>query len=137
MRSRKRDDRPEHNQVKRWLRQMEENDGGKRVTAQSCPTFVAPWTIACQAPLSMEFSSREYWNALLFPPPGDLPDPGIKPMSPALPGRFFTTEPGTKQAPPPPTPPHTQTGLLNGALGCSVQFSSFQSLSRVRLFATP
>ena len=78
--------------MKRWLRQMEENDGGKRVTAQSCPTFVAPWSVACQAPLSMEFSSREYWNALLFPPPGDLPDPGIKPMSPALAGGFFTTD---------------------------------------------
>ena len=110
--------------MKRWLRRMEESDGGKRVPAQSCPTFVAPWTVACQAPLSMEFSGQEYWNALLFPPPGDLPDPGIKLTSPALQGRFFTTGPGTKQAPPPPTPPHTQTGLLNEALGCSVQFSS-------------
>ena len=53
-----------------------------------------PWTVALQAPLSMEFSRQEYWRALPFPPPGDLPDPGIKPKflaSPALAGRFFTT----------------------------------------------
>ena len=43
-----------------------------------------PWTVACQASLSMGFSRQEYWSGLLFPPPGDLPDPGIKPTSPAL-----------------------------------------------------
>ena len=51
-------------------------------------------TVAYQAPLSMGFSRQEYWSALPFPPPGDLPDPGIipvSPMSPALAGRFFTT----------------------------------------------
>ena len=42
---------------------------------------VAPWIVACQAPLSMEFSRQEYWNGLLFPPPGDLFDPQIEPMS--------------------------------------------------------
>ena len=46
--------------------------------------FVTPWTIAHQAPLSMEISRQEYWSGLLCPPPGDLPDPGIKLMSPAL-----------------------------------------------------
>ena len=46
--------------------------------------FVTPWTIAHQAPLSMEFSSQEYWSGLPFPFPGDLPDPGIEPVSPAL-----------------------------------------------------
>ena len=53
-----------------------------------------PWTIACQAPLSVGFSGQEYWSGLSFPTPGDLPDPGIKPSllaSPALAGRFFTT----------------------------------------------
>ena len=48
---------------------------------------------ACQAPLSMGFSSQEYWSGLSCPPPGDLPNSGIKPvspMSPALAGRFFT-----------------------------------------------
>ena len=52
------------------------------------------WTVACQAPLSMEFSRQEYWSGFPCPPPGDLPDPGIEPrslMSPALAGRFFTT----------------------------------------------
>ena len=46
--------------------------------------FAAPWTIACQAPPSMDFSRQEYWNGLPFPSPGDLPDPGIEPESPAL-----------------------------------------------------
>ena len=55
--------------------------------------LVTPWTIAHQAPLSMGFSRQEYWSGLPFPPPGDLPDPGIKPTSPTLAGGFFTTEP--------------------------------------------
>ena len=61
--------------------------------------FATPWTVACQAPLSMGFYRQEYWSGLLFPSPGDLPDPGIKPefpLSPALAGRFFTTEPPGK-----------------------------------------
>ena len=56
--------------------------------------FVTLWTIAHQAPLSMGFSRQEYWSGLPCPPPGDLPDPGIEPvslMSPALAGGFFTT----------------------------------------------
>ena len=56
-------------------------------------SFVTPWIIACQVPLSMGFPRQESWSGLPFPPPGDLPDPGIKPTSPALAGRFFTTEP--------------------------------------------
>ena len=53
-----------------------------------------PWTVACQAPLSMGFSKQEYWSGFPCPPPGDLLDPGIKPtslLSPALAGGFFTT----------------------------------------------
>ena len=46
--------------------------------------FVTPWTIAHQAPLSMGFPRQEHWSRLTFPSPGDLPDPGIKPKSPAL-----------------------------------------------------
>ena len=60
--------------------------------------FVTPWTVACQAPLSMGFLKQEYWSGLSFPPPGDL-DPGIKPWSPASPasaGGFSTTEPPGK-----------------------------------------
>ena len=45
---------------------------------------VTPWTVAHQAPLSMEFSRQEYWSGLLFPSPGDLPNPGNESMSPAL-----------------------------------------------------
>ena len=45
------------------------------------------------APPSMGFSRQEYWSGLPFPPPGDLPDPGIEPESPVLAGGFFTTEP--------------------------------------------
>ena len=51
--------------------------------------FVIPWTVACQAPLSMEFPRQEYCIGLLFPSPGALPDPGVKPMSPALASRFL------------------------------------------------
>ena len=56
--------------------------------------FVIPWTMARQEPLSMEFSRKEYWSGLPFPSPGDLPNPGIEPVSlasPALAGRLFTT----------------------------------------------
>ena len=54
------------------------NGGGGSVT-KLCPTFVIPWTVACQAPVSMGFSRQEYWSELPFPSPGDLPNPGIKP----------------------------------------------------------
>ena len=65
--------------------------------------FVTPWTTAHQAPLSMGFSRQEYWNGLPFLPPGNLPDPGIKPKSPkspALVGGFFTTKPSRKHTHP-------------------------------------
>ena len=55
--------------------------------------FATPWTVACQAPLSVEFSRQEYWSGLSCPSPGNLPDPGIEPVSltsPALAGGFFT-----------------------------------------------
>ena len=46
--------------------------------------FATPWTVACQAPLSMGFPRQEHWRGLPFPSPGDLPDPGIELTSPAL-----------------------------------------------------
>ena len=61
--------------------------------------FVTPWTVAQQAPLSMELSKQEYWNGLPFPSPGDLPNSGTEPSSPESPelaGRFFTTAPPGK-----------------------------------------
>ena len=55
--------------------------------------FATLWTVAHQTPVSMEFSRQEYWSGLPCPPPWDLPDPGIKPESPALTGVFFITGP--------------------------------------------
>ena len=55
--------------------------------------FASPWTVACQAPLSMRFSRQEYWNGLPFPSPGDLPDPGIRPGYPALQADSLPFEP--------------------------------------------
>ena len=65
----------------------------RSVTSNS---FATPWTVACQAPLSMELSKQEYWSGLPFPSPEDLPDPGIKPSSHAvhcITGGFFTADP--------------------------------------------
>ena len=55
--------------------------------------FETPWTEAGQASLSMEFSKQEYWSRLPFPSPGDLPDPGIEPWSPALQADSSPSEP--------------------------------------------
>ena len=55
--------------------------------------FATPWTVAHQAPPSMEFSRQEYWSGLPFPSPGDLPDPGIEPGSPALRADALPSEP--------------------------------------------
>ena len=56
--------------------------------------FATIWTVALQVPLSMRFSRQDYWSGLPGPPPGDLPNPGVEPislMSPAFIGGFFTT----------------------------------------------
>ena len=55
----------------------------KRKLLSHVQLFVTPWTVACQAPLSMGFSRQEYWSGLPCPPPGDLPDPEVEPTSPA------------------------------------------------------
>ena len=68
------------------------NGGGGGLVVKLYPTLATPWIIACQAPLSIGFSRQEYW----CPPPGDIPDWGIKPsspVSPALVGGLFTTNP--------------------------------------------
>ena len=52
--------------------------------------FAIPWPVSHQALLSIELSRQEYWSELLFPSPGDLPDPGFEPWSPTLASRFFT-----------------------------------------------
>ena len=58
--------------------------GGDGLLAQSCPTLVTPWTVAHQALLSMEFPRQKCWSELLFPSPGDLPNPGTESRSPDL-----------------------------------------------------
>ena len=63
------------------------------LVTKSCQLFATPWTAAHLAPLSVYFPSKnQYWGGLQFPSPGDLPNPGIKPMSPTLVGGFFTME---------------------------------------------
>ena len=66
------------------------------LVAQLCLTFVTPWTTAHQAPLSMEFSRQECWSREPFPSPEDLPDPRIKPRSPALQVDSLLSEPPGK-----------------------------------------
>ena len=58
--------------------------------------FATPWTVVHQVPLSMGFSRQEYWSGLPFPSPGDLPNPGIKPVSPALQADALSSEPPGK-----------------------------------------
>ena len=58
--------------------------------------FATPWTVAYQAPASMEFSRQEYWSGLPFPSPGDLPNPGIELRSPTLEADALTSEPPGK-----------------------------------------
>ena len=73
---------------------------GQRGPFQACvcvlssgQLFATPWTVARQAPLSVEFSHQEYQSGLPFPTPGDLPNPGIILVSPILAGEFFSTAP--------------------------------------------
>ena len=68
---------------------------GSLVT-KSCPALVTPWTVACQAPLSIGFLRQECWSGLPFPSPGDLPNPGTEPLSPALQADSLSIEPAGK-----------------------------------------
>ena len=85
-----------HGVTKSWTWLSDWTELNIVVTAQSLSRvqlFAGPWTVAHQAPLSMEFSRQEYWSGLPFPSPGHLPNPGIELMSlvsDALAGRFFT-----------------------------------------------
>ena len=68
-----------------------------KVKSLSCVLlFATPWTVAHQVPPSMRFSRQKYWSGLPFPSPGDLPDPGIEPRSPALQSDALTSEPPGK-----------------------------------------
>ena len=87
-----------HVNVRNNKTQMESfaSNVAKLLVAQCLWLFVTPWTIAYQAPLSMEFFRQKYWSGLPFPSPADLPDPGIKPRSPALESDSL---PATREAP--------------------------------------
>ena len=120
--------------------------------------FVTPWTVACQAPLSMEFSRQEYWSGLPCPLPRDLPDPGVEPtslMSSASAGGFFTTAAAAKSLqscltlcdPVDGSPTGSPVpGILQARIveWVAISFSNawkwkvkVKLLSRVRLLATP
>ena len=82
---------------KPWLHSVPGYDTGTCLVAQLCQTFCDTMDcIACQVPLSMGFPRQEYWSGLPFLSPGDLPNSGIKSMSPKVAGRFFTPEPPGK-----------------------------------------
>ena len=80
---------------------------------------MTPWTTACQAPLSMGSSIQEYWSGLPFPPPGDLPNPGFKPESPAFQEDYLPSEL--------PDVARVSVGMLKKVI------SRTQSTSRVRI----
>ena len=84
------------------------------------PLFAAPWTVSCQAPLSMGFFWQEYWNGLPCPPPGDLPDPRIEPESPASPALQVDSLPlSHREAHPPRTQPeYALNNFKEGAQKC-------------------
>ena len=87
--------------------------------------LATPWTIACQSPLSMEFSRQEYWSGQLFPFPGDLPNPEIKPRSPALQADLLPFEPPGK-------PKNTRVGSLSLLQGIFLTQESNQGLLHCR-----
>ena len=75
-------------------RGQEGREGRSAAAAQTLshfPLFAARWAVAHQAPLSMEFFWQEYWSGVPFPLPGEIPDPGIKPVCLGFAGKFFTT----------------------------------------------
>ena len=79
----------ERNKLQKLTEEEEETDNLNKQNWKWKDPDTTPWTVDRQAPLSMEFSRQEYWSVLRFPSPGDLPDPGIKPGSPALQEDFF------------------------------------------------
>ena len=90
---------PETEWIFKWTGQRKRLSGDQKVCCclvdKSYPALCDPKDCSHQAPLCMRFPRQEYWSGLPFPSPGDLPNPGVEAASPALAGRFFTTEPGT------------------------------------------
>ena len=85
-----------HNHQPQWLSHLPSPEKVFLSAHSVMSDSVTPWTIARQAPLFLGFSRQEYWSGLPFPSPGDVPDWGIEPESPAWAGGFFTTEPPGK-----------------------------------------
>ena len=103
-----------HKSYQCFLRSVSQGNGNKSKNKQMGPNqtskllyskwsslscvrlFVTPWTVAYHAPLSVGFSRQEYWSGLPFPSPGDLPNPGIEPGSPALQADALSSEPPGK-----------------------------------------
>ena len=94
--------------------------------------FATPWTVAYQAPLSMGFSRQEHWNGLPFPSPGDLPNPGIEPGSPALPTDALLFEPENAAQICSVTSPRSCMQLISGRADIYVQ--TFFFFSKAMLF---
>ena len=125
-----------------WLLTIQYMPGTRHARTLSLPVTSdseTPQTTARQAPLSVGLSQQEYWSGLPFPPPGDLPNPVIKPMSPvspALAGTFFTTEPPGK-------PFHNNPGfccsvarsclILYDPMDCSLPGSSVHKIIPARI----
>ena len=76
-----------------WKNHKKERESQKVKLLSCVQLFATPWTVAYQAPPSMEISRQEYWSGLPFPSPGDLPDPRIEPRSPALQPDALPSEP--------------------------------------------
>ena len=92
--------------------------------------FVTPWTVAYQAPQSMEFSRQEYWSGLPFPSPGDLPNPGIEPVSPTMQADALPSEPPGKL--------NWNFGFWSQKLKDSIQNSAtFGSCRNIKLWGKP
>ena len=102
-------------------------ESGSEVKLLSCiRLFVTPWTVAHQDSPSMEFSRHEYWSGLPFPSPGDLPNPGIEPGSPALQADALPSE-----------PPGNLPRLISQYIRQKLCYAMLSHFSRVRLCANP
>ena len=95
---------------------------GKMLVSQLCPTLWTPWTVAFQAPLSMDFSRQEYWSGLPFPSPGDLPASGIEHRSCALQWDSLPYEPPVK-----PLHIHILNTYLGEGNGTPLQYSCLEN----------
>ena len=103
-----------------------EVDKAIKVKSLSCVRlFTTLWTVAHQAPQSMEFSRQEYWSGLPFPSPGDLPNPGIEPGSPTLQADALPSEPPGKP------PDKAMLQIISNFRGCSYFWFSLSFQSKI------